>query len=234
MNNYNKPLLSLEGQVAIITKISEEFGSVIANKLAQSGAIICGIGKSNGLIWQSPENENSDAIVSAKFQVLYDCIQGKYDKINLLINTIETAIPLDTNNVINWQNTLYKDLDLAMNASKSAIKYFRNSGGGSIINVVNLHNTAGFPQDFGYINTKNALLLMTKKLASKTSPNGIRINNIVIGHPPCKDDFDSSQKYQQLQELCEAILFFASKGSNRITGEDIFVIKEQVVTTISS
>ena len=163
-----------------------------------------------------------------------DCIQGKHNKINLLINTIETAIPLEKNNVHNWQDILDQDLSLAMNASKSAIKYFRYSGGGSVINVVNIHNTAGFPKDFGYINTKNALLLMTKRLAGITTTNNIRINNIVIGHTCNQDKYNSAQKSQQLQELNEAILFLASQSSNRITGEDIFVIDEQVITTISS
>jgi|GEM_PF-3610159 len=245
MNEYLEQLFSLKGRVAIVTRASTELGKVVVRGLAQSGAIVCGV---DGQILveeggESEASEPSSLEKQSKFKLLCDLLYQQHSKLNLLVNIEEIATPSASVKTIesatardnNFRQAIELQLHNANQASQIAAKKIKQSGGGLIINIISIKNAMGFPDDFSYIATKNALLMITKKLAVDLIKDNIRVNNIVIGYVRNRTGSDKqiiNLSDRSYQDLVGATIYLASENSGSITGQDIFIVGNRTITTL--
>ena len=170
-----------------------------------------------------------------------DELYKNYGKLNVLINIEEVETPaaaVESN--LSMTTSFRESLDLQLNslisASRISSQYIKKSGGGSIINIISIKNAMGFPDDYSYVATKNALLMTTKELAADLIKDNVRVNNIVLGYV---QNLTSSEpnNYQindhQWKDLIGTTIYLASESSASITGQDIFIISDRLTTSIS-
>ena len=125
--------------------------------------------------------------------------------------------------------------------SRAAGREMRRTGrGGSIINIASVAGIAGLASDVldavGYSASKGAIITLTRDLAVKWGPNGIRVNAIAPGF------FDTRLSHSLLEktrvkvekttpmgrigqpgELAGVAVFLASAASSYITGQVLAV-----------
>ncbi|MEO1672525.1 MAG: SDR family NAD(P)-dependent oxidoreductase [Cyanobacteria bacterium J06631_2] len=239
MSKYLEKFFSLEGRIAIVTHAATELGGAVIRGLANSGAIVCGTDISRTTESQWGENEyyiRCNLNHFPQFQLLCEEIYRQHSQLNILLNVAEISTPgsdIQGNRLDNFRQEIESQLQTAVHASRTAAQYILQSGGGSIINIISIKNAMGFPDDFSYIATKNALLMMTKKLAVDLIKDNIRVNNIVIGY---SQGLTASEKPAQLdnhhwKDLVGTVIYLASESSDSMTGQDIFIIGDRVLSS---
>lgn len=245
MSKYLEQLFSLESRIIVINNTSTFLGKTIVRGLTHSGAIVCGIKKPQELTIKSDKNEfcitrnqNNYLIFKSLWEELYE----KHGKLNVLINIEEIETPLknidvDLSTVDNFRQALNAQLNTVVTAIQIGSQYIKQSGGGSIINIISIRNAMGFPDDLSYVATKNALLMTTKELAANLIKNNIRVNNIVIGY--VQNTIHSNLNTYQIgdhrwKDLIGTIVYLASESSDSMTGQDIFIVGDRLLTNLSS
>ncbi|MEL7418190.1 MAG: SDR family NAD(P)-dependent oxidoreductase [Cyanobacteria bacterium J06555_3] len=233
MSKYLEQVFSLEGQYAIVTCAATELGGAVVRGLAQSGAIVCGTD-----IHQFSESKLSQGGFyircnldhAPQFQLLCEEVYRQYSQLDILINVGEISAStqdLPRNLVNNFRQTVERQLKTAVRTSRTAANYLKQSGGGSIINIISIKNAVGFPTDFSYIATKNALLMMTKELSLELIKDNIRVNNIVLGSSQAAPDPERND----WQDLVKTVVYLATAGSDSMTGQDVFLVGDRVSTS---
>ena len=237
MKKYLEQLFSLEGRVAIVNGDTSELSLAIVRGLARSGAIVCGT--NNKLLDFSQlktaeSGANSLTSSQHKFQFLCDRLCEKYSKFDLLVNLEEIDIPSSTSactdslptKTDNLRQEIETQIDRANQASLIAAPKIKQSGGGSILNIIQINNPIGTPDELSYVVTKNALRTIAKQLAINLIKDNIRVNNIVIGYVPNPIEQETVPPLcdRLKQNLVATAVYLASESSSSTTGQDIFVI----------
>ena len=241
MNSDRTNSFPLQNNVAIVTGASQGVGAVILKGLSQSGAIVCGTGEPYVSEWQANKNESyirCNARDGIAFQFLCEEIIEKYGKLSSLVNVtnIDLSI-LDTDSKkACLQTEIVSNLKKAISTSRVVAKLMKKSQGGSILNIIGIGNIIDRPNSLSYITAKNALLMMTKKLAEDLKLDNIRLNNIVFGYiqnsPQQLDRISSipdleANPENQWHDLIRTSVFLVSENSTAIAGQDIFIIGDR-------
>ncbi len=132
----------------------------------------------------------------------------------------------------------------AWNGCRAVIPHFRRGGGGAIVNVSSyLASRAGASATLpAYCATKGAVSAMTRSLAVRHGPEGIRVNAVCPALVPTdlnrevfEDHGDREARRRELgeryplrrvgrpEDVAAAILFLAGDGAAWITGQEITV-----------
>ncbi|NHJ48393.1 MAG: SDR family oxidoreductase [Asgard group archaeon] len=196
MNKINEKiidLISLEGQVAIVTGAASGIGFASAKLLAEVGAtaIIIDIDKEKG---NKAVKEINNAGGKAKFFLCdvasdADCkktveaIYNEFDRIDILFNN---AGVMRRKNILNLEE---KDWDLMIDVnlksiyllSRHVIPYMIKNKSGSIINNGSGWAIKGGPNAVAYCAAKGGVLNMTRAMAIDYGEHGIRVNCVCPG-----------------------------------------------------
>ena len=246
MSNHLEQLFSLKGRVAVVTCAERGFGAAIVRGLVQTGAITCGTGIPPIPAWKSIKDESyirCNVSNPETFQFLCQELYEKHGKLNILVNITEINIPFkDSNLAVNkltvGEETIETNLRTTLSASKIAAKYIKQSGGGSIINIISLNSLASLSDNLSYVAFKDELLIRTKKMARQLIADNVHVNNIFLGYPQneignCREEIDHINVNNGWQDLIRATVFLAAKGSSCITGQGIFILCEERLTTMN-
>ncbi len=247
MSNHLEQLFSLKGRVAVVTSADRGFGAAIVRGLAQTGAITCGTGNPAMPEWQPIKDElyiRSNINNPMTFKFLCQELYEKYGKLSILINAAEVSFPLRDSQIkdgnrTSWSQTIETNLETTFSTSKIAAKYIRQSGGGSIINIISIKSLASPRDKMSYVAFKDELLIMAKKMAASLIKDNVHVNNIVLGYPPKKKNHSQNAIAKininnEWQDLIRATVFLASKGSSCITGQGIFILCDEKLASIAS
>ena len=187
--------LGLKGKVAVVTGASRGLGKAIAMQLAAEGCrlVICARGEE---VLSSAREEitqlydvpvlakATDLTVPGQPQELIEAAVSEYGNVQLLVNNAggnrrgEFADLSDQD----WEDILTLNLKIHLRASRAAIPYMRNSGGGAILFVGSIFGReAGGPGLSIYNTTKSALMSAAKIMALELASGGIRVNTLAPG-----------------------------------------------------
>lgn len=171
--------------------------------------------------------------------------------IDILVSNagIQTVAPLDQFEFAKWKLLLAIHLDGAFLTTRAALRQMYKQGrGGSIIYMGSVHSKEASVLKAPYVTAKHGLIGLAKVVAKEGAKHGVRANVIcpgfvrtplvdkqipeqaralgiseadVIKNVMLKETVDG--EFTTVQDVAAVALFFASFGSNALTGQSIVV-----------
>jgi NAD(P)-dependent dehydrogenase (short-subunit alcohol dehydrogenase family) len=247
-----KPLIELEGKVAIVTGGSRGIGEAIARTFAAHGAkVVVASRKQEGVdrVAAAIRQEGGDAHGIAfhagdlaQAPKLVEATVERYGKVDLLVNNAATNPhfgPLLTVEQAQWAKTFEVNLQGYFELARAVARHLIDRGAaGSIVNVASVVALAGAPLQGVYAMTKAAVVSMTQTLAIELAPSKIRVNALapglvetkfaaaIVGNPEIVQrvvERTPLGRYAQPQEIAGGALFLASDAASFVTGHTLVV-----------
>jgi 3-oxoacyl-[acyl-carrier protein] reductase len=191
----------LEGSVAIVTGAARNIGRAIALDLADAGAAVTVLARSDfaGVKSVAAEIESrggralaiqGDVTRPADVQRMVDETLKKFGRIDILVNNagVRPEGPFEDLSLESWRQVLAVILDGPFLCAQAALPALEKSGRGTIINIGGLTAYTGAAHRAHVITAKAGLDGFTKALAVELGPKGITVNLVAPGLIETKRD----------------------------------------------
>jgi len=246
-------LFDLKGKVALVTGATHGLGMAMATGLGKAGATIVINGHSSqdkldkavatykeqgihayGYLF----NVTDEAAITGAL----DKIEGDVGPIDILVNNagIIKRIPLLDMELQDWNEVINTDLSSVFMMSKQVVQRMVDRGAaGKIINICSMMSELGRNSVGAYAAAKGGLKMLTRNMATEWAKYNIQVNGIgpgyfatsqtapirVDGNP--MNEFIISRtpagKWGDPDDLQGATIFLASKASDFVTGQVVYV-----------
>lgn len=248
-----KDLFDLSGKVALVTGGSRGLGLEMATALGEAGAKVTISARRDQ--WLTPAEQELKAKGIDVLAVTCDvsdpdevnaAVRATIDRfghIDILINNagISWGAPAETMSLEKWRQVFDTNAVGCFLMSQAAgNEMLRSGNGGAIINITSVAGMIGLDADVldavGYSASKGAIITLTRDLAVKWAPRGIRVNAIAPGFFDTRLSHALLQKTQasiekttpmgrigQPGELGGVAVFLASAAASYVTGQVLAV-----------
>lgn len=240
---------SLDGRVAIVTGCNKGLGQGMAVGLAEAGADIAGVYRSD-----PSETRNMVETLGRRFYGIeadisksrdIDGIVAKavahFGKIDILVNN---AGIIRRNDALEFSETDWDDVmdtnlkSLFFLSRAAARQYIRQGSGGKIINIASMLSFQGGIRVAPYTASKHGVMGVTRALANEWAKYNINVNAIAPGYmitdntKPLRDDEKRNAeilaripagRWGTPEDLKGAVVFLASDASKYINGHTLAV-----------
>lgn len=241
-------MLSLEGEVALVTGASRGIGRSIAEQLGQRGATVIGTATS-----EKGAQAISDYLAAANVQgqgYVLDVAQPEsveetlktlnkdYGTVSILVNN--AGITRD--NLLmrmkdeEWDSIINTNLSSVYRMSKACLRGMMKAKKGRIISIASIVGATGNPGQSNYAAAKAGLVGFSKSLAREVGSRGITVNVVAPGFidTDMTRELSEEQRAAMLQniplgrlgqpeEIAGAVVFLASSLGAYMTGETLHV-----------
>lgn len=173
-----------------------------------------------------------------------------FGRIDVLVSNagIQIVSPLEELAYEDWKRLLAIHLDGAFLSTRAVLPYMYRQGSGSIVYMGSVHSKEASVLKAPYVTAKHGLIGLAKVVAKEGAKHGVRANVICPGfvRTPLVDKQIPEQartlgiseqtvikdimlketvdgEFTTTQDVAEAVLFFASFGSNALTGQSLVV-----------
>jgi NAD(P)-dependent dehydrogenase (short-subunit alcohol dehydrogenase family) len=241
----------LTGKVAVVTGGSRGLGEEIAEGLAEAGASLVLVARREQ--WMVPavarlremgarcEGMVCDVSDPASASGAVQRTLSEFGQIDILVNNagITWGSPAEEMPVERFRSVIDVNLTGAFLMSQAAGREMIRQRGGSIINMASIAGLRAMPggiHSAGYVASKGGLIALTRELAVKWAPYGIRVNAIAPGFFPSRmtervlaaqqaeiEDRIPMARVGRAGELKGVAVFLASAAASYITGQTIAV-----------
>ncbi len=243
-------LFSLEGKVALVTGGGRGLGRAMALALAAAGADVAVAARTREQLEDAAAaierlgraalpvvvDVRDPGSISAMVEAVLEGLGG----LDVLVNAagVNRRIPsLEVTPEV-WDELVDTNLKGTFFASQAAARAMARRGGGKIINIASLTSQIGLPQRVPYTAAKAGVLGLTRALAVEWAPYNIQVNAIGPGYfrtemtEPLFRDREwvkgllariPSARAGVPEDLAGAVVFLASKASDYVTGQIIYV-----------
>jgi 3alpha(or 20beta)-hydroxysteroid dehydrogenase len=238
----------MNGKIALVTGGAQGIGEAIARKLAAHGAtvVIGDIQRDKGaavaaeigvpatfLPLDVTDPENWSAAVAE--------VVSRHGGLDVLVNNAGdgTGGPIEHQDIARHKAIVDLNLNGVWLGIRAAVPALAARGGGSIVNISSIDGLAGVTGLSTYVGTKFAVTGMTKALALELGDRGIRVNSVhpgIVdatynrGMPPAAMERlrgavarQPIKRMARVEEIANAVLFFASDESSYCTGSELLV-----------
>lgn len=246
-----KELFDLTGKVALITGATHGLGMAMAKALGKAGATLVINGNTPAKMELAIENYKQDGfdVHSYLFDVTDEAqVKENIDRIELEVGPIHVLVnnagmiqrtPALEMEVADFRKVIDVDLTSPFILSKTVGRYMVDRKEGKIINICSMMSELGRNTVTAYAAAKGGLKMLTRNLATEWAKYNIQVNGIgpgyfatdqtapirVDGHP--FNDFIISRtpagRWGDPDDLGGTVVFLASKASNFINGQIIYV-----------
>lgn len=241
-------MFDLDGRVALVTGASSGIGREIASALAEAGAAVvlvarrgdelerarAGIGPARSAALPADLADRSqlrDAAARAP---------GFFGPVDILVNAAgvnRRGEMLDLS-AEDWDVTMAINLDAPFFLTQALAPAMIERGWGRVINIASLQSERAFPLCVPYGASKGGIAQLTRAQAQALSRHGVNVNAIAPGFfataltAPVVADRARWDKMAQstfigrngeLSDLRGAAVFFASRASDYVTGQILYV-----------
>jgi gluconate 5-dehydrogenase len=248
--NETLQLFNLSGRRALITGSGRGIGLALARGLADAGAAVV-INDRNqqkaSAIAASLRDEgfNADSAifdVTDRVQVseAINAFEERVGAIDILVNNagIQRRAPLETFSAADWNDLLRVNLDGAFHVAQAVARHMLARGHGKIINLCSVQGELARPGIAPYAATKGAIRMLTKGMCAEWASRGIQANALAPGYfatdlnralvdDPAFSDWlckrTPAGRWGRVEELCGAAVFLASRASDFVNGQTLFV-----------
>ncbi|KQV90291.1 2-deoxy-D-gluconate 3-dehydrogenase [Massilia sp. Root351] len=241
-------LFKLDGRTALVTGANTGLGQAIAVALAQAGADIVAVGRSDaashaGTAGQVTAAGRRFGFVQADLsslepipRVMAEALAASpHGRLDILVNNAGIIRRADSLEVTeeDWDAVINTNLKSLFFLSQAAAAHMTQHGGGKIINVASLLSFQGGIRVPAYAASKSAVAGLTKALANEWAARGINVNALAPGY------FDTSNtaalkadpernasilaripagRWGEPADLGGAAVFLASRASDYVHG----------------
>lgn len=178
-------------------------------------------------------------------------VLARFGRIDVLVSNagIQVVSPLEEFPFDKWKQLLAIHLDGAFLTTRAVLRHmYTRPGGGSIIYMGSVHSKEASQLKAPYVTAKHGLIGLAKTVAKEGAKHGVRANVIcpgfvrtplvekqipeqakelgiseaeVVKNVMLKETVDG--EFTTVQDVAETALFFASFGSNALTGQSLVV-----------
>jgi 3-hydroxybutyrate dehydrogenase len=253
--------MKLASKVALITGGATGMGRAIADSFVSEGCdvVICGLpdnpleeavtalsGKGPRVMAIGMDQGNVNECVDAVAQTCKE-----FDGLDILVNcaaALGEIAPVSELDESKWEQALQVNLRGLMVLCRESVRWMKNHGGGSIVNIASAAAKTGVPNRAPYVTSKWGMLGFGQTLALEVARDNIRVNTICPGvilterllnttvkqmasaRGISENDFIkewSEQapmgRFATVEEIASTAVFLASDMSSGITGQSINV-----------
>ena len=248
MTNWLESQFSLTGKKALVTGASKGIGASIAIAMAQAGADVVLVGRSQDSLsatraaienlGRSTESLIADVESRAQISEAFKSI----DQLNVEIvvnnaGSISRAPAIDTA-LEDWDRIIDTNLNSVFQISQLCAKSMLAKGHGRIINIASLLSFQGGINVPAFTASKHAVAGVTKALANEWGAKGVTVNAIAPGYistdntQALRNDVDRNTsilaripigRWGTPEDLAAVAVFLASPAASYINGEIITV-----------
>jgi 2-deoxy-D-gluconate 3-dehydrogenase len=241
-------LFDLSGKVAIVTGSNSGIGQGIAIGLAEAGADIVCVYRSNNIETERRINQLGRDTLGVKvdlakiesIDVVVDATLNRFGRIDILVNNagiIRRADSIDFTEK-DWDDVINVNLKTVFFLSQAVARKMIKQGGGKIINIASMMSYQGGIRIPSYTAAKSGIKGLTMLLSNEWAKYGIQVNAIAPGYIETKNTAPlraDLQRYNEIlaripagrwgtpQDLVGTAVFLASKASDYVNGFTIAV-----------
>lgn len=234
----------LDGRVAIITGGGSGIGAATARRFAAEGATVAVLDRDADRASKVATDVNGHAYAldvrdGGEVSEVIDRVAQTLGQVDILVNNAGTGDlrPLHTVDDKLWRRLIDVNLTGTFNATRAAIPFMLETGGGAIVNNASVSGLAPTRNEAAYSAAKAGVIALTKSGALEYGPT-VRVNCVAPGHvrtpmtavwEQMPDAFAPIAeaiplgRIGEADEVAEAILFLASDRASYITGQTLVV-----------
>jgi len=243
-------LFDLTGKVALVTGSTRGLGEAAAKALAKAGADVAVCGRNPADLKRVPTEIQAMGRKSAGFEL--DVLsKGKvkkgveqalsyFGRIDILVNNagMNYRVPVLEYPEEKWDLIINTNLKGYFLVAQAVVPQMIERGYGKVINMSSIFGKTPLPDQLAYASSKGGVIQMTKVMAFEWAKHGVRVNAIgptyfetemvkQIRNDPARFSFINERtpmgRWGHLTELEGTMIFLASKASDSITGQTIYV-----------
>jgi NAD(P)-dependent dehydrogenase (short-subunit alcohol dehydrogenase family) len=247
-----RELYDLSGRTAIVTGGGSGIGRQMAEALAELGAgiVICARNLERCEQAASELAElgvqtlalRCDLRQPGDVQAVVDKTVEQFGRVDVLVNDAGTTwgAPAVETPLHGWQKVIDVNLTGLFLMSQAVARHMMAQGGGVIVNIASVAGLGGSPPGIldavAYSASKGGVITLTRDLAWKWAPHGIRVNAIAPGWFPSDmsrlvlehhgDELLAGiplARFGGTEDLKGAVAFLASPASAYVTGHTLVV-----------
>ena len=250
MNDSIEALFALTGKVAMVTGASSGIGRTIAGALADAGAAVILVARRRHELDEAREEIQSRGGHAAASpcdlgdrKALLACggsASSHFGPPDILVNAagVNVRRPMAEISADDWDRTMRVNLEAPFFLAQALAPAMIAKRWGRIINIASLQSVRAFSNSGAYGASKGGIAQLTRAQAEAWSKHGICCNAIAPGFfptPLTAPVFDDPVRAQamaertmagrngKLEDLRGVAIFLASRASDYITGQTVFV-----------
>lgn len=231
---------SLQGKVAIVTGAGKGIGKSIAIALAQAGADVVAVARTQKMIDETVTEItktgrqglalSADVTSLSQVEHMVRQVMDRFQKIDILVNDVGAMVrkPLMQYTEDDWNKIMDFNLKTAFLCSQVVAKVMLAQQSGSIINMSSVCAVKASVTRGAYHVAKAGVSMLTRTLALELAASGVRVNAIAPGGVKTEwnvPEWNSPenlkrpmQRMAETKEITGAAVFLASEASGFMTG----------------
>lgn len=241
----------MKDKIALVTGGMGGIGTVIAQQLAQQGAIVAVTYNKGGnhelaKDWQAQQKElgytfttfHADLTDYTATENMVNSVLDQFSKIDILINNagITNDTTLAKMQPQQWHTVINANLNSIFNVTQNIVKAMIDNKYGRIINISSINGQKGQFGQTNYCASKAAIHGFTKALAQEVARKGITVNTVSPGYvhtnmiekiaPNILEDIIKQIPVGRLAtpaEIARVVTFLATQDAAYITGANIAI-----------
>jgi NAD(P)-dependent dehydrogenase (short-subunit alcohol dehydrogenase family) len=219
-------LFAREGAKVVVADVMEEEGNAVVAAIAGAGGEALFV--------------RTDVTSEADWQHTVEATIGRFGRLDILVNNagLSSSSQGDVLDTDGWRRIMDVNANGVFLGSKYAVLAMRAAGGGAIVNISSIMGIVGGQGGHpAYHASKGAVRLLTKAMAVRYGPRGIRVNSVHPGFMPGmrsgrpRNDEAMAAVVRQIplgrtgevMEVAYGVLFLASDEASYITGTELVI-----------